>query len=776
MMPMKPIDELMNLIGPALAQMEARDAERIEKSIRRIEKHAELQEKKIHRAILDRQAVHSLMTRTAGDLAKRYQALFEQDSNPKIIIEKDGTISLANNSFCHLIHEQRGDVENKKNICDYLDGMICDPLTDDAASRDDISPPDLSTGQIHTAGGEFIDVLINQGSFPGSSQSIVTLINVSERMRLERKLLETSGFLSGILRASPVGFHMTDSKGDYVYVNETWTAITGFLPDQVMGKYYSIILHPDDRERITAKLRESDKRKVGREIEARIIRPDGSVRWIFQHSVPVIDDGGQLTGWVGAISDITERKEIERELEENRAYLEKLVTSVQVGILVIEADTHRIIDANPAALAMIGLQKPDVLGHICHNYVCPTQAGQCPITDLGMRIENAERILIHADGRRIPIIKHVIPVILHGKKFLLETFIDNTYRKKMEEALKESEEKYRALTENTGDVLYSVDLEGNITYVSPQVNRYGYTQEEAINVPLSVFVHPLDLATVKKALASEARNRTHEVAIFRIFSKDGNIHWLEGKSTLRIDAAGNPMGFLGILRDVTDRKHAEDAIALANRKLNLMNNVTRHDILNTITGVYGYIDMANATLSVTEREQLLRDVKDLVGIIQRQINFTKQYQEVGIREPQWQRVAAVIESVIPNFSRAGLKFAIDLDRLEIYADPLLEKVFYNLIDNAVRYGDTLTTISVRFDLIPAGLSIIVEDDGVGIPAEEKERVFERGIGRNTGLGLFMTREILGITGIAISENGEPGKGARFTLIVPRGAYRLADDQ
>lgn len=775
MTPMNPTDELRDLLGPVLAQMDAGDAEKIEKSIRRTEKHAELQEKKLQRAILDRQAVHSLMNRTTGDLAKRYQALFEQDSHPKAVIEKDGTISLANTGFCHLICERRENVENKKNICDYLDGMLCDPLAEGAGTMGDAPHSALSSGQIHTASGEFIDVLINQGSFPGSTQSIVSLIDITDRIRLERELLETSRFLTGILRASPVGFHMTDGKGNYVYVNENWSAITGFPPDQVMGKYYSLILHPDDRDRITALLRECDKKSAPREIETRIVRPDGTVRWISQHSVPLTDDQGQLIGWVGAISDITERKEIAQELEESRAYLEKLVASVQIGILVIDAGTHQILDANPAALAMIGAQKSEVLDRVCHRFICPTQTGQCPVTDLGMQIENTERILINADGRRIPVIKYVVPVVLHGKKYLLENFIDNTYRKKMEEALRESEEKYRAFTENTGDVLYSLDMDGKITYVSPQVSRYGYLQEEAINIPLSAFVHPLDLPVVRESLAAEARGHAHKVSTFRIFSRDGNIHWLEGKSTLRTDASGKPVDFLGILRDVTDRKHAEEAIALANRKLNLMNNVTRHDVLNTITGVYGFIDMANATSSEEERMQLLHDVKNLVGIIQRQINFTKQYQEVGIRAPQWQRVAAVIERVIPNFSRAGLSFSIDLDRLEIYADPLLEKVFYNLIDNAVRYGDTLTTITARFDRSPAGLSIILEDNGVGIAVGEKERIFERGIGKNTGLGLFMTREILGITGITISEKGEPGRGAMFVLSVPRGAYRIADE-
>jgi PAS domain S-box-containing protein len=652
---MDQIDELRNLIAPVLVHLPAEDAGRIEKSLERIEKRTDLQEKKLHRAILDRQAVHALMKRTSDDLVQRYQTLFERDGSPRVVIEKDGTIALANTNFCRLIQENREDIEHKKNICDYIDGMFCDPLQETSDHPEAALLPESSSasGQIHTAGGEFMDVLINTGSFPESSQSIITFVNISERTRLERELLETSTLLSGILRASPVGFHMTDCEGKYVYVNETWSTITGFTQAQVLGKFYAMVIHPDDRERVIARIRETAQRKVARELEARILRPDGTVRWIFNHTVPAIDADGRLTGWVGAVSDITERK-------------------------------------------------------------------------------------------------------------------------KMEAALKESEEKYRALAENTGDVLYSMELDGTITYVSPQVSKYGFSPEEVIGMRLSTFIHPLDLNSVKTNLAHLVKRGVQTTSTFRIFDKEGNIHWLEGKSSLRSDPAGKPAGFLGILRDVTDRKHAEDAIALANKKLNLMNDVTRHDILNTITGVYGCIDMANATSSAEERVHLLQDVKDLVGIIQHQINFTKQYQEVGIHLPQWQRVAGVIDRVLPNFAKSGLRFALDLDRVEIYADPLLEKVFYNLIDNAIRYGVTITTISVHFELRKAGLTIIFEDNGVGVPAGEKERIFERGIGKNTGLGLFMTREILAITGISITEDGVPGKGARFLIAVPQGAYRLSE--
>ena len=125
-----------------------------------------------------------------------------------------------------------------------------------------------------------------------------------------------------------------------------------------------------------------------------------------------------------------------------------------------------------------------------------------------------------------------------------------------------------------------------------------------------------------------------------------------------------------------------------------------------------------------------------------------------------------------NFESSEIQFIVDNETVEIYADPLLEKVFYNLVDNAIRYGKTITTIKFYFQISDKGLTLICEDDGIGIIEEYKHYIFERGVGQNTGMGLFLTREILGITRIEIEETGQSGKGARFELLIPRGAFRF----
>jgi signal transduction histidine kinase len=112
-----------------------------------------------------------------------------------------------------------------------------------------------------------------------------------------------------------------------------------------------------------------------------------------------------------------------------------------------------------------------------------------------------------------------------------------------------------------------------------------------------------------------------------------------------------------------------------------------------------------------------------------------------------------------------------VDGIEVYADQLLPKVFFNLLDNTLRHGEQVTRVHLSADWHGEDLVLSWEDNGVGVEAREKERIFERGVGKNTGFGLFLVREILAITGITIIEIGTPNEGARFQITVPKGSFR-----
>ncbi len=224
--------------------------------------------------------------------------------------------------------------------------------------------------------------------------------------------------------------------------------------------------------------------------------------------------------------------------------------------------------------------------------------------------------------------------------------------------------------------------------------------------------------------------------------------------------------------DITTRVMAEDALHMANKKLNLLSSVTRHDILNKIA-------IVETTLALLRRRDLSPDITGLLGkiatatkAIQSQIEFTRVYKDLGSAEARWQSLPHIVSGMpVPD----TIRFHADLDGIEVYADPLFERVFFNLLDNTLRHGGNVQEIRVSFRESGTGLICTWEDDGVGIPAGEKERIFERGYGKNTGLGLFLAEEILAITGIGISETGEPGTGARFELSIPKGGYRFIKD-
>ena len=150
------------------------------------------------------------------------------------------------------------------------------------------------------------------------------------------------------------------------------------------------------------------------------------------------------------------------------------------------------------------------------------------------------------------------------------------------------------------------------------------------------------------------------------------------------------------------------------------------------------------------------------------IEFTKVYQDLGSRKPQWLEPANILKEL---YVPAPVTMTSMVEGVQVYADPLLEKVFFNLLDNSLRHGEHVTEIRVSLYREGTGLTLIWEDNGAGIRKEDKEQIFERGYGKNTGLGLFLVREILALTGMSIRETGAPGLGARL-ISVPEGMFRV----
>jgi CheY-like chemotaxis protein len=225
--------------------------------------------------------------------------------------------------------------------------------------------------------------------------------------------------------------------------------------------------------------------------------------------------------------------------------------------------------------------------------------------------------------------------------------------------------------------------------------------------------------------------------------------------------------------EIAGHRLAEERIILANRKLTLMTEVTYQDIQNKLTALCGYTALSKTPKNEPDRIAYIDKQMEILATIQNLISKTKDYLQMGVDRSRWIGLEETIRMQLALQSQKHtISLLCDLRGLEIYTDPLIARVFYNLIHNAIRHGGNVTRITFSCREDPAGLLLVCEDDGVGIPAGEKSHLFDRVVGGSGKFGLFFAREFLTMSGMTIQETGIPGKGARFEITVPAGTYRF----
>jgi PAS domain S-box-containing protein len=364
---------------------------------------------------------------------------------------------------------------------------------------------------------------------------------------------------------------------------------------------------------------------------------------------------------------------------------------------------------------------------------------------------------------------------LDGRHDRLWSFRDITTRKASENAFLEAERNYRTLVENSQNIIYTIRADGIMTFVSPRWKiLLGHEPSEVVDHDFRSFVHRDDVPACEEFLKKTVEMGTTQPGVeYRVFHKDGSTRWHRSTITPVFDDQNTLISFVGNAVDISESRNLENAIREANHKLNLLNSMTRHDVANQLTVLQGYAQIAAMKKGDPVIADYLAKIITAADTIARQIEFTRMYQELGVKAPAWTLVEKVLAHVE---SRVPITFSGTCRGIEIFADPMLERVFFNLIDNAIRHGGRVREITVRCEREPDGILVIVEDNGTGVPAAEKEKIFERGVGKNTGLGLFLVRDILSITGITIKETGIYGKGARFEISVPERMYRFVTTQ
>lgn len=240
------------------------------------------------------------------------------------------------------------------------------------------------------------------------------------------------------------------------------------------------------------------------------------------------------------------------------------------------------------------------------------------------------------------------------------------------------------------------------------------------------------------------------------------------------DREGSLTSELITLRDITEERRTSERLRLANMKLSLMASITRHDILNQLTIVRSYGEMLARRPAQGETCKAYgQKIASAGESIERQLRFAQDYQSLGEEAPRWQSAKEVVERARALGLGGSLSVTIDLETLELLADPLLDRVFGIFLDNTARHGGRASLANICHHVEGDEVSIVYQDDGVGVAEGEKALIFEKGYGRGGGLGLYIARQILEVSGMQVRENGRPGQGACFEITVPPGRWRAA---
>ncbi len=620
-------------------------------------------------------------------------------------------------------------------------------------------------GQILWTSVAITPIIGADGEYQGSFAMVA---DISGRKAAEDALLSEEARLRAITETAKDAILMMDPEGKISFWNQTAEDIFGYTKDEVMGTDLHTLLAPerylDAYTRGFASFQKTGEgTAIGRTLELEAVCKDGR-EIVIELSLSAL---GLPDGWhaVGIIRDITERKLVE---EKNRAIASML--DIAPGSITIHDYDGNFHFANQKTFDIHGYSKDEFLSKKLADIDFPSSAEligermQQIAQDGEASFEVAHR---RKDGSVVSLEVFVKEVEWEGKPALLSIATDITGRKAAEDVLRKSEALKSHIIDAIPDILFILDSEGRFIdamasdedlLVAPKTELPGKTIVDLIPGP--------DGRRMAEAIA-ETLQHQDMVTIEYALSVPAGICHFEARIVPYLDNQ-----VLALVRDVTETKAAEEALLAAHKKLRILSSITRHDIANKVLVIRGLLEIAGEAEASSAPPIRLDEIQNATEAIDRQIAFMQDYEQIGVQNPSWMELSGLIRMI----DETKLSLHHTCTSIHLYADPMVEKVFSNLHDNTIRHADGGDQITISCEERDGSLVITWEDNGVGIPDGEKEKIFEKGVGKNTGFGLFLSKEILEITGIAIRETGVYGEGARFEIIVPKGSWQMEEQE
>jgi len=600
---------------------------------------------------------------------------------------------------------------------------------------------------------------------------VITYLSIV-RIRAEDAALQTRSNFEVFFNSIEDFFYVLDERGNILHTNETVIRRLGYTKSEILRQPVLKMPLPERQEGAGSNGQEQQAGARDLYLPMPLLTKDG-------HLIPV-ETRVTKGEWEGKPVLFVVRKDISPLKLSEEKFSTVFRSNASLMALSTKAD-GKFIEVNLAFLKTLGFSRGEVIGKTARDldiFVHPkTLDHAISLLERQGKVRDLEVQVRIKNGTTRTGLFFVDNIMIGLEHCLLMTFNDITGLKQSEMALRESEERFRLLLQHVPSVsVQGYSMDGTTQYWNEASEKlYGYTSEEAIGQNLVNLIIPPEMREdVRHACRVMAQTGqpipASELSLLR---KDGSRVAVFSSHTL-VRKSWGEMELFCIDIDLTARKLAEDTLLRVNQKLNILSQLTRKDLTSQIFILNSYLEMAKK--QAAGQEQVIKSIQKGAKAA-RSINeiteITRDYQDMGVNPPKWQSVKMVLLFGLSHISIGEIQHSLETEDLEIYADPLLEKACQGFLENSLVHGGKVTRIRVWHTVTPGGVTIVFEDDGIGIPYEKKQQIFLRSEGTRASMrNLVFVREILDITGITITETGEPGKGARFEIVVPKGAWRM----
>jgi PAS domain S-box-containing protein len=622
------------------------------------------------------------------------------------------------------------------------------------------------------------------------------VVDISQFKKMEMELSENQTRLQNIFDVSADAIVVIDLNGKVADCNEQAQKVFGYSSkSEFVGRNAFESAAKKDWQRAMENMERTLKQGLMRNIEYTIIAKNGSERLLSVSASVLKDLSGNPTGFVSVIEDITERKKAEEALRESEEKFRNLAE--QSPNMIFINKKGRIVYANKKSEEIMGYTKEEFYSPDFNflKLIAP-ESRELIKSDFAKHMKGEEAApyeykLLTRQGRTIDAILTSKLITYDGESAILGTVTDISERRQEHEVVRRSAEQARSLLEFQNKVIDTaivwinlLDREGNVILWNRAAELIsGYSREEVIgHKKIWEWLYP-DPQYCAKIFAHQRRTIEHNESAFRDFEtvircKDGALKTISWYSNNILDENGETVGSIAMGIDATELKKTEkdlqeaiERLAIMNEKLRVVGLLSRHDVRNKLQLV-----ALKAYLAKRELPAESKVVEDLAAIekaVQQSVeifDFARVYEMLGSEELVYVDVEKTVsEAALLFLDLKGVNVVNECRGLTVLADSLLRQLFYNLIDNSLKYGQKVTRIKVHYERTSQdALKLVFEDDGVGIPIAEKPKLFKEGYstGGSTGYGLYLIKKMMEVYGWTIQETGEPGKGAQFTMTIP----------